>query len=306
MPELSVPADATGRRLDSWLAQTVPDLSRARWQALIRGGHVRVDGQAHKPGHLLQGRECIAYDIPPAEPVSLTAEDIPLSILYEDHDLIAIDKPAGLVVHPAPGHAHGTLVHALLHHCDDLTGVGGQLRPGIVHRLDKDTSGVIIAAKNQAAHTRLTSQFKQREVEKAYLALVRGHPHPPEGTIEAAIGRSERHRKRMSTRTTRGRPATTHYAVSETLADAALVRLRIETGRTHQIRVHLAHIGHPILGDAVYGGRRVPDALKAGRQMLHACRLRIRHPITDQPLEFVAPLPADIEAMIRALRCPSG
>ena len=306
MARLSVPTDATGRRLDAWLAQDVPGLSRARWQGLIRGGHVRVDGQVHKPGHVLRGRELIEYDIPPSEPVSLTAEDIPLSILYEDHDLIAINKPAGLVVHPAPGHAKGTLVHALLHHCDDLTGVGGQLRPGIVHRLDKDTSGVMIAAKNQQAHTGLTSQFKRREVEKEYLALVRGHPHPPEGVIEAAIGRSERNRKRMSTRTTRGRPATTHYAVSDALADAALVRIRIETGRTHQIRVHMAHIGHPILGDAVYGGRRVPDALKAERQMLHAYRLRIRHPATDQALEFVAPLPADIDAMTDALRRPSG
>ncbi len=304
MSKLQVPQDAAGARLDAWLAQTVPGHSRGRWQALIKGGHVTLDGEVRKPGHLLRGGEDLRYEIPDAEPIELEPEDIALDVLFEDAAMIAINKPPGLVVHPAPGHATGTLVQALLHHCGDLTGVGGELRPGIVHRLDKDTSGVIVAAKTQDAMTSLTHQFKQREVKKKYLALVKGVPRPASGTIETQIGRSQSHRKKMSTSPRAGRDSVSHFEVIEAFGDAALVAVRIETGRTHQIRVHMAHIGHPVLGDPLYGGRKHNIQPAPTRQMLHAETLELAHPLTGSPLVLTTPPPEDFQALLDILRLP--
>ena len=301
MPTLNVPPEAAGTRLDTWLAGAEPAHSRAAWQRLIRGGAVILDGHAPKPRHVLTGGETVAYTLPAPEPATPRPEPIPLAILYEDGDLIAVDKPPGLVVHPAPGHASGTLVNALLHHCTDLAGVGGERRPGIVHRLDRDTSGVLVAAKHDAALLALQRQFKERRVEKEYLAVVRGHPRPAAGRIDTLIGRSDHDRKRMSASPSRGRRAVTHYETCEVLPGAALLRVRIETGRTHQIRVHLAHIGHPVIGDRQYGGRRVAaDGPDAARQLLHAHRLALTHPIRGETLELVAPMPEDMQSFLDA------
>jgi len=303
MPTLSVTSRERGQRLDSWLAERVQDLSRARWQRLIREGYVTVNGSPHKPHYPLHEGEIVKYEIPPVQPLELQPESMPLEVLFEDSDLIAVNKPAGLVVHPAAGHDSGTLVNALLHHCKDLAGVGGTLRPGIVHRLDKDSSGVLIAAKNDETLQGLAQQFKQRRVQKEYLALVWGHPEPESGTIDTLVGRSATDRKKMSARPPRGRRAVTHYESIERLPDTALLRVVIETGRTHQIRVHLAHRGHPIVGDRQYGRTRkralphVPT-----RQMLHAHKLALRHPQRAITLELVAPLPRDMQDVIRALR----
>ena len=290
-------------RLDAWLAARHPEHSRARWQQLIRDGHVQVNGTPRKPNHPVRAGDDVTFTIPPAAPTALAPEDIPLDILYEDADLIALNKPPGLVVHPAPGHDTGTLVHALLHHCPDLPGIGGEQRPGIVHRLDRDTSGVLVVAKTEPALAHLSAQFKARDTRKEYLALAWGMPHPRAGTIRTLIGRSERDRKKMSVQVKHGRPAVSHYEVIETFADCSLLRVRIETGRTHQIRVHLAHLGHAVVGDALYGharGRRLPVPVE--RQLLHAARLELKHPRTGAPLVFAAPLPADFAAVLDALR----
>lgn len=302
MAKFIVPHDAAGLRLDQWLTRSVPGLSRSRWQALIREGHVRVDGDLRRPAHEVRGGETVEYLIPPAEPLDLEAEDIPLDIVYEDEHLIAVNKAPGMVVHPAPGHAAGTLVHALLHHCQRLRGIGGTLRPGIVHRLDKDTSGVLIAAKDEPALHGLQVQFKHRRVEKEYLAIVRGVPAPASGTIHTLIGRSEHYRKKMDVCVGRGKPAITHYEVIEAFDDASWLRVRIDTGRTHQIRVHLAHLGHPVLGDPLYGGRRKGMSPRAHRQMLHAARLALTHPLTGEPLILEASLPADMRSLLAELR----
>jgi 23S rRNA pseudouridine1911/1915/1917 synthase len=302
MNRLQPGPEAAGSRLDAWLAGAAPRLSRARWQALIRDGQVRVDGRRVKASHLVTGAETVTYEIPPPVPAEIVPEPIPLDVLYEDADLIVINKQPGLVVHPAPGHGRGTLVNGLLHHCRDLAGVGGSLRPGIVHRLDKDTSGVLVAAKNEAALLGLARQFKQRSVRKEYLALVLGIPRAETGTVESLVGRSSRDRKRMSASAARGRPAVSHYALAERLRGAALLRVRIETGRTHQIRVHLAHLGHPVLGDRQYGARRRQEPVAVSRQMLHAERLQLRHPATDRALDLRAPIPGDMEKALDALR----
>jgi 23S rRNA pseudouridine1911/1915/1917 synthase len=299
MPSETVQESA--RRLDQWLASRHAEHSRARWQTLIRAGCVTVNGVARKPNSALRPGDEIAYAIPEPEPAELVAEDIPLEILYEDADLIAINKPPGRVVHPAPGHASGTLVNALLNHCKDLGGIGGERRPGIVHRLDRDTSGVLVVAKNEPALTHLAAQFKNRRVVKLYLALVRGIPRPAAGTIRTLIGRSERNRKKMSAHVRRGREAISHYETVEVFPGAALLRVRIETGRTHQIRVHLAHIGHPVIGDTVYG-RAARNEPRPPRQMLHAARLSLAHPRTGRNLCFEAPMPADMAAVAAALK----
>ena len=301
MPRLRVPPDLEPVRLDVWLSRQCAEPSRARWQALIQERLVLVDGQACKPRHRLHGGEEIEYEIPEAKPVALEAEAIDLVVLFEDTDLIVIDKPAGLVVHPAPGHDAGTLVNALLHHCRDLTGIGGERRPGIVHRLDKDTSGILVVAKNDAAMHELQRQFKAREVHKEYAALVWGVLGRESGTVDAPISRHRHHRTRMAVVQERGRRAVTHWSLVEAFEDVSWVRLRIETGRTHQIRVHMAHLGHPVVGDAVYGGLRKRHPLRATRQMLHAEVLRIAHPRTGEPLLFEAPLPADFRALLHEL-----
>ncbi len=294
-------------RLDAWLAAARPDHSRARWQELIREGRVRVNGLPRKPGHPLRAGDAVEFDIPPPEPVGLKPEPIALDILFEDDHLLVLNKLPGLVVHPAPGHDAGTLVNALLHHCGPGFNVGGDQRPGIVHRLDRDTSGALVVAKTEAALRGLAAQFKNREVRKEYLALAWGRPVPAEGTIETLVGRHPRHRQKMSARPRSGRPAVTHYETVQALGPASLLRVRIETGRTHQIRVHLAHRGHPVVGDTQYGRAR-PGVLpvEPERQMLHAERLAFRHPVTGAELEFQAPMPPDMRELLRVLSGAAG
>ena len=291
---LRFPVEKPAPRLDRFLAEVHPAVSRSRWKQLIEDGRVAIAGTVvRKTNAALKPGDAVQCTLPDPEPAGLVPADIPLAILYEDADLIVLNKPAGLVVHPAPGHAADTLVNALLHHCADLQGIGGELRPGIVHRLDKDTSGVLVVAKNEAAVANLVAQFSAHTVEKEYLALVWGAPKKPAGAVELPVGRHPVHRQKMAV-TAKGRAAVTRY---ETLAAgplAALLRVRIETGRTHQIRVHLAHLGHPVVGDTVYGRARpgLPEGLAIPRQMLHARRLKLAHPRDGRPLEFTAPPPA--------------
>jgi len=262
-----------------------------------------------------------AVDVPPPVHVAVHAENIPLDVLHEDPDVVVINKPAGLVVHPAAGHASGTLVNALLHRCPDLEGIGGEKRPGIVHRLDKDTSGVMVVAKTDQAMESLTRQFRRGEVQKEYVALVHGLPDPKVGRIETLIGRSHHDRKKMSARPRSGRTAITRYRVKEVFKVAALVQVDIETGRTHQIRVHMAHIGHPVVGDRQYGrppGRRALDvdgaqdpgtasrARSVDRQMLHSARLAFAHPHTGEKAEYRAPVPQDMARLLTRLRRQAG
>jgi len=273
-------------------------LSRARVQRLIDEGHVLVGGRPQKAHHRVNAGERIRLHVPPATPLQLTPECIPLDILHEDDDLIVLNKPAGMVVHPGAGRRTGTLVHALLAHCESLPGIGGVERPGIVHRLDRDTSGVLVVAKTGAAQQSLSGQFKARMVKKQYLALVHGEVRQEQGRIEAAIGRREHDRKRMGVRVRNGRDARTIYQVLRRLPGMTLLALDLETGRTHQIRVHLAHIGHPVIGDQVYGRRRErrlasSDGIVVERQMLHAWRLGFYHPTTAAWVEFTAPVPND-------------
>ena len=303
MGHCRVDEQQAGARLDVWLAQQEQDLSRARWQSLIRSGHVLVNGAPVKAHHVLHEGEEISFEVPPPSPVELKPEPIALDILHEDEDLIVVNKPAGLVVHPAPGHEDGTLVNALLYHCRDLAGIGGELRPGIVHRLDQDTSGALVVAKNEHAMKELARQFKQREVEKEYLALVWGHPEPESNRLETLVGRSTHDRKKMSATPERGRPAITRYTTIEALSGISLLRVAIETGRTHQIRVHMAHAGHPVVGDRQYGGARQKlPGITVDRQMLHAHRLVLTHPSSGERAEFVAPMPEDMCTVIHATR----
>ncbi len=288
-------ADRNGERLDLFLARRL-DVTRSRARRLIDGAFVAVDGHPPaKAGVALDAGARVVVTLPEPEPTTLEPEAIPLRIVYEDDDLLVIDKPAGLTVHPSPGHRSGTLVHAVLAHCPNLSGIGGEGRPGIVHRLDKDTSGLIIVAKHDAAHLSLARQLKERQVQKTYLALVEGRLEPPEGLIDAPVGRHPRHRQKMAV-VERGREARTRYRVLREVDGRSLVEVRPETGRTHQIRVHLAHLGHPIAGDAVYG--RAAGDLPLTRQFLHAHRLAFRHPTTGERLELESPLP---EELARAL-----
>ncbi len=297
-------------RLDRFLVEKCPDLTRSQIKRLIDEGRVRVGDDQAKAGIRLRGGETVTFCIPPPVPAEALAEEIPLAVLYEDSHLIVIDKPAGLVVHPAPGHQGGTLVNALLHRCPDLAGVGGELRPGIVHRLDKDTSGVMVASKNDAAHNHLGRQFKRHTINRRYVALVHGILSRDSGTVENAIGRHPVHRKKMSGSSRAGRRAVTHWRVLKRF-DAArltLVELTLETGRTHQIRVHFSEMSHPVAGDPVYGTKgllkAVPDmALRArieklNRQALHARLLGFIHPATGEYMEFESPLPDDLRGII--------
>ena len=298
-----VGSEFAGQRLDVVLARLEPTLSRAQVQRLIEQGEITVAGGVAKPAHKLRAGELIEGRVPEPVPACLEPQAIPLAILYEDADLVVIDKPAGMVVHPAAGHAHGTLVNALLHHCRDLSGVGGELRPGIVHRLDKDTSGVLVAAKHDRAHRALAVQWKQHSIDREYLAFVRGSPRAETGTVDAPIGRHPTDRKRMSTRARVGRSAVTHWRVEERLRNATLLRVRLETGRTHQIRVHMASIALPLLGDPVYGGGRALRQVAAiARQALHATVLGFAHPTTGERVRFESPLPGDLLDLLEALR----
>jgi len=291
---------AAGQRLDRYLT-AVTGLPRSQIQRLIKGGLVLVNGRHPKASATAHPGQQISLSIPPPQPSTLTPEPIPLDILYEDDDLLVLNKPAGLVVHPAPGHQAGTLVHAILYHCPNLPGIGEERRPGIVHRLDKETSGVMVVAKSDVAMASLAAQFKGRRVKKTYVALVHGAVKAAEGQIAADIGRHERDRKRMAIGTRKGREAVTAYRVLKRLADLTLLQLQPQTGRTHQIRVHLAAIGHPVVGDKVYGGRKEKRfnvqgstfKVKAERHLLHAWKLGLFHPRTDAWMEFEAPLPAD-------------
>lgn len=309
--ELAASAADSGVRLDTFVAAGEPSLSRSRAAALIAQGLVRVCGRLKKPGYRLQEGDVISVRIPaPAPPGKHLPEPIALHVLYEDHRIIVVNKPAGLVVHPAPGHAGGTLVNALLHRCPDLSGIGGELRPGIVHRLDKDTSGALVVAKDAAAQESLSAQFKNRSVEKTYLALVWGSFRKEVGAVDLPVGRHPTVRKKMSTRSRRGRSAETRWEVAERFCASTLLRVWISTGRTHQIRVHLSAVGRPVVGDPVYGKRgtsAVRDEAsrrlgKISRQMLHAWRLRIRHPSTGEEMIFEAPLPEDFRELLEELR----
>ena len=301
-----------GLRLDLFLAKKEPDLSRAQIQRAVAEGMVLVNGRPIKAGRRVKAADTVAIRIPAAKPSGVVPEAISLAILYEDSSLLVVDKPAGMVVHPAAGHTGGTLVNALLHHCRDLSGIGGILRPGIVHRLDKGTSGLLVAAKSDAAHRGLAGQFKRREVKKSYLALVYGTPRIDGGRIEAAVGRHPTDRKKMSTTSRRGRSAVTLWRVRERFGVAALLEIDIETGRTHQIRVHLTELGHPLVGDRVYGGagriRSVEDSATRARmkdldrQALHAWRLSFTHPLTGEALRFSSSPPEDIASLCSFLR----
>jgi 23S rRNA pseudouridine1911/1915/1917 synthase len=309
-------AEAAGERTDRFLAAAFQGLSRARVKALIESGLLSRDGATLRdPSAAVRAGAAYALEVPPPVPATPQGQDIPLSVLYEDSDLIVVDKPAGLVVHPAPGNPDGTLVNALIAHCGaTLTGIGGEARPGIVHRLDKDTSGVMVAAKTQPAHEALSKLFAERSgLERRYLALVWGLP-PAGGTIEAPIGRDPAERKRMAVVRRGGKAAITHYRRLEAFGTtAALLECRLATGRTHQIRVHLAHVSHPLLGDPVYmkrlpaAARALPEATRrvlAGfpRQALHAASLAFPHPRTGKPMRFEAPLPPDLVALLESLR----
>ncbi len=295
-------AGAESARLDKILVGWLPNQSRSRLQNLIRAGFVQVNSVlVQKTGHSLQPGDKVRIELPPIEPGTLIAEEIPLDILFENSDLLVINKPAGMVVHPAAGHTSGTLAHAVLGHAVDLQGIGGEQRPGIVHRLDKDTSGIILVAKNDRAHRWLQEQFKQRKVQKIYLALVDGHPPTPQGRIEAPIARDPAHRKRMAVVPPgRGRDAVTEYKVIEHFSQHDLIEAAPLTGRTHQIRLHLAFIGCPVVGDAVYGRRKA--SLPLARHFLHAARLTIRLPGDQQPRTFVAALPRELEIALGTLR----
>lgn len=335
----SVPANAVGQRLDQFLAAQIPDTSRARVQQLIAEEKALLNGVPAKSAQKLRGGETIAVlGDPQLAPLRAVAEDIPLDVIYEDEDLAVINKPAGMMVHAGAGATddernRGTLVNALLHRFSRLSEVGGKTRPGIVHRLDKETSGLILVARNDVAHRNLGKQFSARQVKKRYIALVHGWPDRPRGTVNAEISRDAVRRIRMTTRGVAGRSAITHYEVRERIDSPygkfALVDVRIETGRTHQIRVHMASIGHPVVGDTLYGAADVlrssasprktsrkraaddnetaaadaqPPALSLGRNFLHAAAVELSHPRTGQPLSFTAPIPSELAGFLQKLR----
>lgn len=295
-----------GSRLDKFLADQMLELSRSAAQRLIERGQVSVNGEPVKASYKVRAGDVVVAQLPAEEPPELMPETIPLNVVYEDRHLLVVDKPAGMVVHPAPGHPGGTLVNALLAHCPELAAGGGD-RPGIVHRLDQDTSGLILAAKNEKIRRALQNQFKERQVLKSYLALLDGHLRPAWGRIEAPVGRDPNHRQRMAL-LAGGRAATTEYHVLEqfahrlgpTAGEYSLVEAEPKTGRTHQIRVHFAGIGHPVVGDTVYGRRR--PKLPVSRQFLHAQRLVFKHPVTGERMAFEAPLPEDLVTVLELLR----
>lgn len=293
-------ADA-GTRLDACLARAIEDLTRSAAAKAVEDGRVLVNGKAPNKSYKLTGHEQIEFTPEEPAPIDAVPQDIPLDVVYEDDDVIVVNKPSGLVVHPAPGHPDGTLVNALLYHCgDSLSGVGGEKRPGIVHRIDRDTSGLIIAAKNDAAHLALAAQLADHTLARTYECLAVGNLREDSGTVDAPIGRHPVDRKRMAVVRQGGREAVTHWEVIARYPGVTHLRCRLETGRTHQIRVHLAYIGHPILGDTVYGAKK-PVAGLTG-QCLHAVGLRFIHPRTGEPVELTCPLPEEFVRMLEKLR----
>ena len=288
-----------GSRIDAWLAANVEGLTRSAAARLLEEGLVLLNGKAPAKNVRITGGETVEVTLPDPEPVDAVPQDIPLDVVYEDADVIVVNKPKGLVVHPAPGHPDGTLVNALLHHCgDSLSGIGGELRPGIVHRIDRDTSGLIIAAKNDAAHQYLAAQLQDHTLSRVYECIVIGNLREDRGTVDAPIARHRTDRKKMAVAAD-GRRAVTHWEVLARYQGFTHVRCRLETGRTHQIRVHMAHIGHPILGDTVYGAKKPVPGMQG--QCLHAVGLRFIHPRTEQPVELACELPEEFQAHLRKL-----
>jgi 23S rRNA pseudouridine1911/1915/1917 synthase len=289
-----------GERIDKFVTESLEaDTSRSQVQLWIRDGHVTVDGAAVKPNYKLAGGDRVVLVVPEPADADIRPEPIPLDVVYEDGDVIMINKPRGLVVHPAPGHTSGTLVNALLHHCRDLSGINGVLRPGIVHRIDKDTSGLLMAAKNDQAHIGLAAQLKEHTVQRKYIALVHGVVAHDHGTVDAPIGRDTYDRKMYTVTDKNSKEAVTHFLVLERFADYTLLELKLETGRTHQIRVHMKFIGHPLVGDPMYGRSK---GLTMDGQALHAAVLGFEHPRSGEHLLFEAPLPADMEHLLHVLR----
>ena len=296
---LQVNPEDAGARLDAWLACRLPDVTRSAAARLCEEGRVCSAGRPLAKNHRLTGAETVSVALPDPAPIEAAPEDIPLDVVYEDGDVIVVNKPKGLVVHPAPGHPDGTLVNALLHHCgDSLSGIGGALRPGIVHRIDRDTSGLLIAAKNDFAHQRLSAQLQDHTLSRVYRCIVVGNLREDAGTVDAPIGRCPADRKKMAV-VAGGRPAVTHWTVLERLPGHTYVECRLETGRTHQIRVHMASIGHPILGDTVYGAKKAVPGLQG--QCLHAVGLRFLHPRTGEAVELWCDLPEEFQAQLRKL-----
>jgi 23S rRNA pseudouridine1911/1915/1917 synthase len=300
-----------GQRLDSFLADELAgeSISRSRIKELLAAGDIMVNGNPAKPSYRLRSEDELTVEISPPVPTDLEPEKVDFEILHEDEDILVISKPPGLVVHPACGHDKGTLVHGLLFHCDDLSGINGEERPGIVHRLDMDTSGAMVVAKNDHAHHNLVSQFKERQVEKIYRAIVYGVPESPHGRISLPIGRHQSNRRKMAVRKRSGRPAATNWSIIEVFANnISYIELLLETGRTHQIRVHMAASGHPIAGDQLYGKKnhKRDQELAISRQCLHSYRLAFSHPRTGDKMSFLAPLWPDIENSLELIRKVSG
>lgn len=301
MLTLTATTEQQGQRLDAFVAAAVDGVSRSAAARLLESGFITVNGKAATKSTRILGGDSISVELPEAEETEVAAQDIPLDVVYEDDDVIVVNKPAGLVVHPAPGHPDGTLVNALLHHCgDSLSGVGGEKRPGIVHRIDRDTSGLIIAAKNDAAHLALSAQLSDHSLARTYECLALGNFREDRGTIDAPIGRHHIDRKKMTVTPHNSRHAVTHWEVIARYNGVTHLRCQLETGRTHQIRVHLAHIGHPILGDTVYGGKKAVPGLTG--QCLHAVGLRFTHPRTGELVSLSCPLPEEFETQLRKYR----
>jgi 23S rRNA pseudouridine1911/1915/1917 synthase len=303
----SITEENPGNRLDIFLSLENPSLSRSRIKSLIEEGHVLLNGSPSKASHHLKSGEVVTFSIPEPQPLNIKPEPIPLDIVYEDDAILVLNKPPGLVVHPGAGNQSGTLVNALLHHCKHLSGIGGKLRPGIVHRLDKDTSGIMVITKNDTAHHSLAKQFAERKVKKKYRTFVWGGVKNDKGTIDSPIGRHPHHRKKMSPLAKRGKRAVTHYKVIKRFDYITLLEITLETGRTHQIRVHLSSIHHPVLKDPLYGGGRSTSSLvkrisnNLNRQALHACLLGFVHPVKGTYMEFTSPMPEDMTMVLDAL-----
>lgn len=292
-------AEESKTRIDKFIAEQLPDVSRSQVQLWIGDGKVLVNGQVVKSNYKLNIGDHIELSVPEPEAVDLQPEPIPIEVVYEDRDVIVVNKQRGLVVHPAPGHSSGTLVNALMYHCKDLSGINGELRPGIVHRIDKDTSGLLMAAKNDKAHASLAAQLKDHSVTRRYLALVHGNLSHDQGTVDAPIGRDTNDRKMFAVTERNSKHAVTHFMVLERFGDYTLLELKLETGRTHQIRVHMKFIGHPLVGDPMYGRNK---GIRMDGQALHAAVLGFVHPSSGEYLEFSAPLPEDIEDVLASLR----
>ena len=300
----TIDAEMAGERIDRFLQTENADMSRAKIQKLIQDGFVTVNHSVVKSNYKLRNRDVIEFTIPEPTEVNIEAEDIALDILYEDADMIIINKARGMVVHPAPGNYTGTLVNALLYHCDDLSGINGELRPGIVHRLDKDTSGVMVAAKNDISHQSLALQIGEKTATRTYLTIVHGNMREDTGTVNAPIGRHPTDRKQMAVVEKNSKSAVTHFRVLERFGQYTFLECKLETGRTHQIRVHMAYIGHPVVADPKYSRSKVPFAIVG--QALHSAELRLKHPTSGEEMVFTAPMPIDMEKILHKLRSQKG